>query len=148
MSTTRRIRSISQCCIILTLTKDPFCLTLCSTVNTDLYFQQVGGRRSPGHVIGLWGSVSGVAMGTGAGGAVWLAARIRAPGVGGIVLGLHTHWHVGGPVDLLTGVVTVAGVPAAVEDGLLPTVCTLLRSKSSFSIIMKTNVYNFLFMSW
>ena len=69
-STTRRIRSISQCCIILPLTGAPFYLTLWRTVNTDLDFQQVGGRRSPGHVIGLWGSVSGVAMGTGAGGAV------------------------------------------------------------------------------
>ena len=62
-----------------------------------------------------------------------MAARVRAPGVGGIVLGLHTHWHVGGPVDLLTGVVTVTGVPAAVEDGLLPTVSTLSRERS-FSI--------------
>ena len=58
-----------------------------------------------------------------------MAARVRAPGVGGIVLGLHTHWHVGGPVNLLTGVVTVAGVPAAVEDGLLPTVSTLSRER-------------------
>ena len=66
-----------------------------------------------------------------------MAARVRAPGVGGIVLGLHTDWHVGGPVDLLTGVVTVAGVPAAVEDGLLPTVSTLSREReSSLSTIM------------
>ena len=135
MSTTRRIRSISKCCINLTLTKDPCCLILWRTVNTDLDFQQVGGRRSPSHVIGLWGSVSSVAMRTGAGGAVWLAARVWAPRVGGIVLGLHTHRHVGGPVDLLTGVVTVAGVPAAVEDGLLPTVSTLSRERERELII-------------
>ena len=64
------MRSISQCCTIMTLTRAPFCLTLCSTVDTDLDFQQVGRRRSPIQVIGLWGSVSGVAMGTGAGGAI------------------------------------------------------------------------------
>ena len=96
-------------------------------MNTDLDFQQIGERRSPSNVIGLQGSDSSVAMGTGAGGAIWLPARVRAPRVGDVVLGLHTYWHVGGPVDLLTGVVTVAGVPTTVEDGLLPTVCTLSR---------------------
>ena len=61
-----------------------------------------------------------------------MTARVRAPEVGGIILGLHTDWHVGGPVDLLTGVVTVAGVPAAVEDGLLPTVSTLSGERDLF----------------
>ena len=32
-------------------------------------------------------------------------------------------------MDLLTGVVTVTGVPAAVENGLLPTVSTLKRER-------------------
>ena len=62
-----------------------------------------------------------------------MAARVKAPGVGGI-LDQHTHWHVGGPVDLLTGVVTVAGVPAAVEDGLLPTVSTLSTLRDFFQL--------------
>ena len=56
--------------ITLTLNGAPYCLTPCSTVNTELDFQQVGLRWSPGHVFGLWGSVSGVVMGSGAGSVV------------------------------------------------------------------------------
>ena len=51
--------------------------------------------------------------GGGLGRRLWLAGRLRA------------RAHVLGPVPLLTRVVAVAGVPAAVEDRLLPAAGTL-----------------------
>ena len=75
--------------ITLTLNGAPYCLTPCSTVNTELDFQQVGLRWSPGHIFGLLGSVSDVVMGSGAG-------SVACSG------SVYTDWHAGqacGSVD-------------------------------------------------
>ena len=55
---------------------------------------------------------------------------------------VSTDWHVGGPVDLLTRVVTKAGFPTTVEDGLLSSVrfCLLYQQCNQFSFYMSLQI--------
>lgn len=57
-----------------------------------------------------------------------------------VILGLHADWHVCRPMNLLTRVVAVAGVPTTVKNGLFTTVSTLQEKTTTVKDGLLTTV--------